>query len=99
MRKLLTAVVLWGSAGALVAQSPTPAASPNDLETLRQQVQALTETVKSLQQQVKDQQSTLAKMNAGGTAVLPTNASSAVSPAPGASAPPLFPTTDESVVA
>ena len=99
MRKLLTAVVLWGSAGALLAQSPTPAPSPNDLESLRQQVQALTETVKTLQQEVKDQQSALEKMNAGGTAALPTSQSPAASPGPSASAPPLFPTTDESVVA
>ena len=40
----------------------TPAASPN-LENLRQQLQALTETVKALQQQVKDQQVAIEKAN------------------------------------
>jgi hypothetical protein len=40
---------------------------PNDIETLRQQVQSLTDTVKALQQQVKDQQTALEKMSAGGT--------------------------------
>src|SRR5207302_7258202 len=39
-----------------------PAASP-DVENLRQQVQALTETVKTLQQQVKDQQTTIDRLN------------------------------------
>ena len=80
------------------AQEPSPASSPNDVETLRQQVQALTETVKALQQQVKEQQETLAKMNVG-PSTLPANESPAATPQPGASAPPLFPTTDESVVA
>ena len=65
---------------------------------MRQQVEALTETVKTLQQQVKEQQETLAKMNAGPTTV-PANANALLTPEPTASAPPLFPTTDESVVA
>src|SRR5207248_2552074 len=76
-----------------------PAASPpNEIEALRQQVEALTETVKTLQQQVKDQQEALAKMNAV-PSTLPANEPAAASPAPSVSAPPLFPTTDESVVA
>ena len=85
---------------AVLAQTPAPAASPNDVEALRQQVQALTETVKTLQQQLKDQQETLAKMNVGPT-TLPSSETPAApaGPSPGASAPPLFPTTDESVVA
>src|SRR5256885_2222748 len=41
----------------------TPVASP-DVEELRQQVQALTETVKELKQQMKDQQSATGKANA-----------------------------------
>ncbi|HEY6070911.1 MAG TPA: hypothetical protein VIU85_06005, partial [Chthoniobacterales bacterium] len=36
----------------------TPGSSP-DMSELREQVKALTETVKSLQQQVKDQQTTI----------------------------------------
>jgi hypothetical protein len=65
---------------------------------VRQQVEALTATVKTLQQQLKEQQETLAKMNAGPTTV-PANANGAPTSEPTASAPPLFPTTDESVVA
>ena len=70
------------------------------METLRQQVQSLTDTVKALQQQVKDQQTALEKMSAGGT-LLPSNAGEtpSASPASGATAPPLFPTSDSSVVA
>ncbi len=50
----------------------TQAASP-DLENLRQQVQALTETVEALQQQVKDQQAVLEKANLTGESGLPQN--------------------------
>src|SRR5213596_4141909 len=50
----------------------TPAASP-DIENLRQQVQALTETVEALQQQVKDQQAVLEKANLTGESGLPQN--------------------------
>ena len=53
-------------------ENATPAASAGDVETLRQQVQALTETVKTLQQQVKDQQSAMEKMNPA-TPSLPQN--------------------------
>jgi hypothetical protein len=83
---------------AVLAQEPLPANAPNDLEALRAQVQALTETVQALQQQVKAQQETLAKMNAGPT-TLPASEAAAASPPPEASVAPLFPTTDESVVA
>jgi hypothetical protein len=97
VRKLLIAVVCVWSQATLLAQQPT-ATPPNDIEALRQQVQALTETVKTLQQQVKDQQETLAKMNAV-PSTLPTNENATPTPGPGGSPPPLFPTTDESVVA
>src|SRR5438477_7456004 len=40
----------------------TPASSP-DMNELREQVKALTETVKTLQHQVKDQQTTIDKLN------------------------------------
>src|SRR5712691_12272457 len=89
------------SARAQDAASP-PAASP-DLENLRQQVQALTETVKALQQQVKDQQAAIDKSN-GNAGSPPQNpepspiAAVANSPAPAPSAPARFPTEDTSVV-
>jgi hypothetical protein len=98
VKKSLIAAALVCAQAAVFAQQPSPAPSPNDVEALRQQVQALTETVQTLQQQLKDQQETLAKMNAGPT-TLPTSENSAATPAATASAPPLFPTTDESVVA
>ena len=98
MKKSLIAAALVCAQAAVLAQQPTPTPSPNDVEALRQQVEALTETVKTLQQQLKDQQETLAKMNAGSTA-MPANENAAPTPATGASAAPLFPTTDESVVA
>src|SRR6266511_3125142 len=81
----------------------TPATAA-DVEALRQQVQSLTETVKTLQQQVKDQQAALEKANLTGESGLPQNpepspiAAAENSPAPGASAPPRFPTEDTSVV-
>src|SRR5437870_4593728 len=84
--------------------SNTTPATAADVETLRQQVQSLTETVKTLQQQVKDQQAALEKANLTGESGLPQNpepspiAAAENSPAPGASAPPRFPTEDTSVV-
>src|SRR6266852_4889071 len=81
----------------------TPAASP-DLENLRQQVQALTETVKALQQQVKDQQAAIEKAN-GNAGSSPQNpepspiAAVANSPTPAPSAPARFQTEDTSVIA
>jgi cell division protein FtsB len=90
---------------AVANENATPAAAA-DMESLRQQVQALTETVKTLQQQVKDQQSAMEKINPTAPS-LPQDAevktakgSSSPSPAssPAASAPTLFPTTDTSVV-
>src|SRR5213596_4079031 len=82
----------------------TPATAA-DVEALREQVQSLTETVKALQQQVKDQQAALEKANLTGESGLPQNpepspiAAAENSPAPGATAPPRFPTEDTSVVA
>ena len=92
-----------GSSSPPTASSSTPAAAA-DVEALRQQVQSLTEMVKSLQQQVKDQQTALEKANLTGESGLPQNpepspiAAAENSPAPGASAPPRFPTEDTSVV-
>src|SRR5436190_12763034 len=75
-----------------------------DVEALRQQVQSLTETLKALQQQVKDQQAALEKANLTGESGLPENpepspiAGAEASPSP-ASVAPRFPTEDTSVVA
>src|SRR6266536_2379793 len=94
----------------VLTSSPAPTvsnampATAADVEALRQQVQSLTETVKTLQQQVKDQQAALEKANLTGESGLPQNpepspiAGAENSPAPGASAPPRFPTEDTSVV-
>jgi TolA-binding protein len=91
------------SSPAPTVSSSTPATAA-DVEALRQQVQSLTETVKTLQQQVKDQQAALEKANLTGEPGLPQNpepspiAAAENPPAPGASAPPRFPTEDTSVV-
>ena len=91
------------SSPASAASNATPA-STADLEALRQEVRSLTETVKGLQQQVKDQQDALEKANLAGEQALPQNpepspiAAAANSPAPPASASPRFPTGDTSVV-
>ena len=99
----LTPMVRAQTAASNSVASPSPSAVAADVETLRQQVQALTETVKTLQQQVKDQQSAMEKMNPS-TPSLPKNpeAKAATAPAsssPAPTAPPLFPTTDTGVVA
>src|SRR5437870_3478886 len=79
----------------------TPAASP-DVENLRQQVQALTETVNALQQQMKDQQARIEKANGTAPASSPNPEGSpvaaATSPSPAASAAAHFATEDASVV-
>ena len=100
MKLFLSTVATVCLAAVCSAQEAVPSAPPNDVEALRQQVQALTETVKGLQQQLKAQQETLAQMNAGPT-TLPASepASAAATPPPEATAPTLFPTTDDSVVA
>src|SRR5262249_24357983 len=84
--------------------SSTSPATAGDVEALRQQVQTLTDTVKALQQQVKDQQAALQKANLTGESGLPENpepspiAGTEQSPTPSGSAPPRFPTEDTSVV-
>ena len=95
-------------AAATGSSSSTPAAAA-DVETLRQQVQALTEMVKTLQQQVKDQGTTSANP---AMVPLPQNpeppviATTAPTPPNSPGAPPksklqttLIPTDDASVVA
>src|SRR6267142_1922140 len=91
------------SSPAPTVSNATPATAA-DVEALRQQVQSLTETVKTLQQQVQDQKAALEKANLTDESGLPQNpepspiATAENSPAPGASAPPRFPTEDTSVV-
>jgi len=88
------------------APSPTPSA---DVDGLRQQVQALTETVKTLQQQLKEQQTKIDQMNQQ-IAQTPLNpepspiaaaaeSSALPSASPSAKAAARFPTEDASVVA
>jgi hypothetical protein len=84
-----------------VPAGSTPATTA-EVEALREQVQSLKEMVQSLQQQVKEQQAAREK-EGGSPPALPQNpevhtAETAASPAPSASAPPLFPTTDSAVV-
>ena len=91
------------SSPAPTVSNATPATAA-DVEALRGQVQSLIETVKTLQQQVKDQQAALEKANLTGESGLPQNpepspiAGAEESPAPAGSAPPRFPTEDTSVV-
>ena len=91
------------SSPAPTVSNATPATAA-DVEALRGQVQSLVETVKALQQQVKDQQAALEKANLTGESGLPQNpepspiAGAEESPAPAGSAPPRFPTEDTSVV-
>src|SRR5438093_2213229 len=104
------AAVFAQEAARVGASSPAPtasnatAATAADVDVLRQQVQSLTETVKALQQQVKDQQAALEKANLTGESGLPQNpepspiAGAENSPAPAGSAPSRFPTEDTSVV-
>jgi hypothetical protein len=119
MNKFILMTLVIFPAAIVVAQDaappPTSPAPASDMENLRQQVQALTETVNTLQQQVKDQQAALEKANIGTSAPLPQNAGTpsvastsgggpdrsrpSNSPALSASPPTLFPTEDTSVVA
>src|SRR5215510_12767005 len=84
--------------------SSTSPATAGDVDALRQQVQSLTETVKALQQQVKDQQVALQKANLTGESGLPENpepspiAGTEQSPTPSGSAQPRVPTEDKAVV-
>ena len=118
MKEIILIVLAIFSVEIVSAQETTPTASSSpaptisnttpataaDVDALRQQVQSLTDTVKALQQQVKDQQAALEKANLTGESGLPPNPEPSViagaqsSPAPSGSAPPRFPTEDTSVV-
>src|ERR1043166_4467122 len=101
MNKSIWILVAIACATTAFAQSETPASSPaatpSDIESLRQQVQALTETVKAWQQQVKDQQTALERVN-GAAASEKESASAEPTSSPEPSAAPQFPTEDSSVV-
>lgn len=83
------------------APAGTTPASTADVEALRQQVLSLTEMVRTLQQQVKDQQAATEKNNSSAPSLPqspePQSAEVSGSPAPATSPPPLFPTTDSAV--
>src|SRR5256714_6681805 len=118
MKKIILFALAVLPVAAVSAQEAAPAASSSpvptvsnatpataaDMEALREQVQSLTDTVKALQEQVKDQQAALEKANLTGESGLPQNpepppiAGAEESPAPGGSARPQFPTEDTSVV-
>src|SRR6266404_1412819 len=118
MKKIILFALAVLPVAAVSAQEAAPAASSSpaptvsnatpataaDMEALREQVQSLTDTVKALQEQVKDQQTALEKANLTGESGLPQNpepspiAGAEESPAPAGSAPPRFPTEDTSVV-
>ncbi len=96
----LTSAVAYGQDSAPAAG---PATSPNEVEELRQEVRSLTGIVKTLQQQVKDQQTVIDKLNPAPPA-LPQNPEPSATPGPSAvatssPAPQLFPTEDANVVA
>src|SRR6267378_2673947 len=97
------AIFFVNSARAQDAAS-TPASSP-DMNELREQVKALTDTVKTLQHQVKDQQTTIDKLNQPNEAVAESpepspvaEASASPSPSAAAKASGKFATEDASVV-
>jgi hypothetical protein len=83
------------------ASTPTPS---SQMDELRQQIKALTDTVKTLQQQVTDQQTTidrLSQQNGGGPESPEPSpiAATSASPAAAAKTSSQFPTEDASVVA
>ncbi len=98
---MISPVAIVSAQDAALSNS-TPAAA-SDVEMLRQQVQALTETVTVLQQQLKDQQKIIEKANLPGANAPPqrqeAQSTPATSPPPSGTAPALFPTEDTSVVA
>src|SRR3989442_13441519 len=99
MKKLILIGVTSVALTSAYAQdaASTPAASP-DVENLRQQVQALTETVNALQQQMKGQQARIEKANGTAPSASPNPEASpvaaAAAPSPAASAAAQFATED-----
>ncbi len=118
MKQPILVLIATGLTAVAFAQDEPPKSSPaataGDVDALRQQVQALTETVKALQRQVKDQQTALDKANITATPPLPQGGGTASVASPAeekgrevappsssspATPPPLIPTEDSSVVA
>ena len=111
MNRLMLVILVISPLAVVSAQEAASTPSPSvaaDVEGLRQQVQALTETVKALQQQLKDQQSKIEQLNqqSGEVSANPepspiAGAAPSPSPAgsPAASKPARFATEDASVVA
>jgi hypothetical protein len=109
MKTFIQVILAAGAVSGVFAQTAeTPPMAPAgstpattaEVEALRAEVQSLKEMVQTLQQQVKGQSATVERSN---PATLPQNpeaetADTSSSPAPSASAPPLFPTTDTAVV-
>src|SRR5438552_11804623 len=102
MNKFILIGVATAALATARAQDAASTPVPSDVESLRQQVQALTETVKELQQQMKDQQAAIGKTNGTAPASSPNPEGSpvaaATSPSPAASAATHFATEDASVV-
>ncbi len=114
MHKLILIGLIGAELGVAQAQdAPAGPASPSDMEALRQQVQSLTDTVKALQRQVKDQQTTINRFNQKSDATSeatppvastpneePDQSAPSSSPSPASSSTPKtpFPTEDASVV-
>jgi hypothetical protein len=109
MRKLIGIALAVCAAARVFGQTaqtppaPSTPATTAEVEALREQVQSLKEMVQALQKQVQEQQ-TAKEKDIATPPTLPENpdtqtAESSSSPAPSASAPPLFPTTDSAVVA
>src|SRR5437762_1741775 len=99
---ILIGVATAGLASARAQDAAASTPVPSDVESLRQQVQALTETVKELQQQMKDQQAAIGKTNGTAPASSPNPEGSpvaaATSPSPAASTAAHFATEDAAVV-
>src|SRR5205814_695257 len=102
MNKFILIGVATAALAAARAQDAASTPVPHDVESLRQQVQALTETVKELQQQMKDQQAAIGKTNGTAPASSPNPEGSpvaaATSPSPAASTAAHFATEDAAVV-
>ena len=108
MRYFISVALAVGMTARLFAQtaatsppptSSTPATS-EEVEALRAEVRSLKELVQTLQQQVKAAQPVVEKSDSPALPETPETetAETGSSPAPSASAPPLFPTTDTAVV-
>src|SRR3954453_22083989 len=110
MRNVIWVALAVCAAARLSAQTPeaspaasTPATSA-EVQALREEVRSLKDLVQTLQQQVKEQQPATEKISSNPPA-LPENpetqtaeTTASPAPSPNASAPPLFPTTDSTVV-